>query len=75
MADVARAAGLPQLRLNTTYTRAFKNARAIHEVAAWAPPDRILVEHPHHGADVAYHRDPSFVDVTKQRRCRHGVSF
>jgi outer membrane protein TolC len=24
----ARAAGLPQLRLNTTYTRAFKNARA-----------------------------------------------
>ena len=22
----------------------FKNARAIHEVAAWAPPDRILVE-------------------------------
>src|SRR3712207_5526487 len=26
--DVARAAGLPQLRLNTTYTRAFKNARA-----------------------------------------------
>jgi outer membrane protein TolC len=25
---VARAAGLPQLRLNTTYTRAFKNARA-----------------------------------------------
>jgi outer membrane protein TolC len=25
---VARASGLPQLRLNTTYTRAFKNARA-----------------------------------------------
>jgi outer membrane protein len=25
---VARAAGLPQLRLNTTYSRAFKNARA-----------------------------------------------
>ena len=26
--DVARAAGLPQLRLNTAYSRAFKNARA-----------------------------------------------